>query len=540
MIALLTLAGGLALFVLGIRQAADGLRRLAGDAMRRVIGQLTNNRVMGLFVGVVATLVFQSSTATTLLLVGFARAQLMSLHQAMGILLGADIGTTITVQLVSFHVTDYALGLVALGVALSLFKNSPRVRSLGQVVLGFGLVFYSMTLLVGATGELRSSSVFRALIGSLQENPLLGLVAAAVFTALVASSAATLGVVLALAQAGAIDLEGALPMVLGANIGTTSTALLAAAGGGPTAKRVATAHVLFKVAGVLVVLPFLHPFATLMRHTAEAPIHQIANAHTLFNCGVGLAFLPLTRLGAWLLYRIHRETPEERPFAPRFLDARALREPALAYAAAKQEVLRMADIVIGMLRMAMAPFFLKDERAIEMLEHEDDKLDLLNKEIKFYLAKVTQVEAAPGTSWQELHLVAVVTHLEFIGDVINKNLMELAAKFQRKALCFSTEGQQEIHDLHAKVLENLELAIQALRHDDAEAARKVLRHETKIGEIEKELTQSHLRRLHAHTLETFETSSIHLELLTSLRWINHYTAQIVAPLSQVPPAAALG
>src|SRR5215831_15475651 len=232
-LAFISLLGGLALFVLGIRTASDGLRRLAGDQMRRVIGTLTNNRVMGLVVGVAATMVFQSSTATTLLLVGFARAQLMSLTQSMGIILGADIGTTVTVQLVSFHVTDYALLLVTLGVVCSFFKQRRKLRSFGDVVLGFGLVFYSMALMIEGTRVLRTSPTFTQLIETLAQHPALGLVAAAVFTAIVASSAATLGIILALAQAGAIDLEGALPMVLGANIGTTSTALLAAAGGGP-------------------------------------------------------------------------------------------------------------------------------------------------------------------------------------------------------------------------------------------------------------------------------------------------------------------
>jgi phosphate:Na+ symporter len=386
--------------------------------------------------------------------------------------------------------------------------------------------------MVAGTGELRQSAYFAAMLAQVAARPIYGLVAAAVFTALVASSAATLGIVLALAHAGAIDLAAALPMVLGANLGTTSTSLLAAAGGGPTAKRVATAHLLFKLAGIALVLPVLRPFAALVRQTADSPIHQIANAHTIFNIAVGLLFLPLTRAGAWLLYRVHRERAEERPFAPQYLDPHALREPALAYAAARQEVLRMADIVIGMLRRAMEPFLQKEESAIAFLEREDDKVDMLNREIKFYLAKVTQSEAAPPKlAALELHLVAVVTQLEFIGDVINKNIMEVAAKFLRKRLAFSTEGMAELADLHHKVCENLELAAQALRSEDREAARKVLRHEARIAEIESELVQSHLRRLHAHTVESFETSSIHLELLASLRWINHYSAEIVESLA---------
>ena len=191
----------------------------------------------------------------------------------------------------------------------------------------------------------------------------------------------------------------------------------------------------------------------------------------------------------------------------------------------------MADLVVGMMRIAMAPFVWKDQRAIELSESEDDKVDTLNREIKFYLAKVTQQGPGPGVAGAELNLVSVVTQLEFIGDVINKNIMELAQKFLRKNLVFSEQGAAEIQDLHAKVLENLELAVNALRHDDVEAAKKVLRHEAKIADIEKELVQSHLQRLHKGTLETFETSSIHLELLTSLRWINHYTAQMVESLS---------
>ena len=272
---------------------STGLQKASGSALKSIIHKLTANPLFGMLVGILVTFLIQSSTATTIILVSLVGANLMTLAQSIGVILGADVGTTLTVQLIAFKITSYALFFIAVGFALSFLAKRPRMKSLGQIIMGFGMIFFGIHIMTTTMEPVREYEGIRQILLSFGRNPFLGLIVAAVLTVITNSSAATIGLVLSLAMQGMIPLQASVPLILGANIGTCSTALLATIGAPTDAKRVGVAHVLFKFLGVILILPFLGPFTDLVSSTSIDPARQIANAHTLFNVGIAVVFLPL-------------------------------------------------------------------------------------------------------------------------------------------------------------------------------------------------------------------------------------------------------
>jgi phosphate:Na+ symporter len=521
-----TLLGGLAIFLHGLALTRDGLQIIAGDKLRTILFALSNNRVVGLFSGAVVTSVLQSSTATTVMLVGFAASSLMTLPQAMAVVLGADIGTTLTVQLISFRLSGYALAIVALGFALRFVARKRRTRSLGEVVLGFGLLFFGMKLMADATMPLRASEAFNHALAYLSSRPLAGLTGAAVTTVLMQGSAPTIGLVIAMATAGSMNLEAALPMVLGANVGTTLTPLIAAAGAPVEGKRVAVAHAVFKILGAAIFFAVLGPFQRLVERTGPDLARQVANAHTLFNAMNALLFLPFIGLGARLITRFYREEEGKERFGPKYLDPRAIESPALAFGNAQREFLRMADIVDDMLKDTIRAFEDNDLDLVTDIETRDDKVDILNREIRFYLAKLGQEAMSPEQADRQMELISLANDIENVGDIVNKNLLALAKKKIHHGLAFSAQGFGEIKSFHGKVCENFDLALLAFSGNDEEIARKVVRHQHSLVEIETELKEKHIGRLYQGLRESIETSSMHLDLLAYMRRINRLVGNL--------------
>ncbi|HSE96037.1 MAG TPA: Na/Pi cotransporter family protein, partial [Methylomirabilota bacterium] len=354
---LIILFGGMALLLYGMQLTGEGLQRAAGARLRQILTHLVRNRFTALLTGAGVTALIQSSTATTVMLIGFVQAGLLTLHQAMGIILGADIGTTFTVQLLAFRIYDYALLLVGLGFVAWFFLKRRLVRDLGQAVLGFGLIFLGLKLMIDGMAPLKDSTLVAQVLLAFAESPILGIAAGAVFSAVVHSSAATIGLAIALAGHGLLPLAAAVPLVLGANIGTCATALAASLGSTTEAKRVGVAHIGFKLLGAVVVLPILEPFVTLTAWTAADPARQIANAHTLFNVAISLLFLPFQDPAARLITALVPDRPEEEArFRTRYLDERFADQPSLAIGQATREALRMADIAQGMFRDAAVVF----------------------------------------------------------------------------------------------------------------------------------------------------------------------------------------
>jgi phosphate:Na+ symporter len=515
---LFSLLGGTALLLFGVRFVGEGLQRAAGTRLRHILSTLTGNRLRSLLVGAGVTAVLQSSSATTVMLVGFASAGLLSLRQTIGVILGADIGTTVTVQLLAFDLLELSPLVVFVG-WFTYVTGRGAVRYVGQAILGFGFLFLGMKLIRDGTAPLAASALFADLLHALTDQPLVLVLLSALFSALVRSSAAVIGLALSLASAGLMPLVGAIPVIFGANVGTAATAVLAAVGQNAEARRVAAAHAAFKIIGVAIFFPFIGPFAELVRATAPDVQRQIANAHTIFNVALALLFLPFAGLAADVITRMIPDTRRAEGGAM-YLNPAVLDTPAVALGQALREVLRMGDVVLQSLRDTIVVLERNDDRLMREVIARDDLIDRLEEEIKQYLVKLREHSLTPEQAERETALIFVIVNLEEIGDVIDKNLMELAEKKIRGNHVFSVQGWREIADLHAKVVENLELSMAALAAGDREVADKVIRHKGVVNTMERRLRQAHIQRLHEGLRESIDTSSIHLDLLASLKRAN--------------------
>ncbi|MFN2520311.1 MAG: Na/Pi cotransporter family protein [Candidatus Limnocylindria bacterium] len=521
---LFAILGGTALLLYGVRLVGEGLQRAAGTRLRHILSTLTGDRFRALAVGAGVTAVLQSSSATTVMLVGFASVGLLTLRQTIGVILGADIGTTVTVQLLAFNLLALAPLVVFAGWAL-LAGGRGTVRYVGQAVLGFGFLFLGMRIIAEGTQPLQQSALFSEFFRALVGQPLILFLVAAVFTAVVRSSAATLGLALSLGTNGLISLDGAIPIIFGANVGTAATALVASVGANAEARRIAAAHGMFKLAGVLIFIPFIGPFVDLVRGTAPDVQRQMANAHSLFNVIVALVFLPFANPIADVVTRLIRGG-RQTDVGAIYLNPLVLDTPAVALGQAMREVMRMADLVLHSLKETIVVFERDDESLMRELVRRDDQIDRLEEDIKQYVTKLREQSLTREQSERETGLIFTVADLEAIGDVIDKNLMELAQKKIRGHHRFSEAGSSEIRELHAKVVENLELVIGALATQDREVAEKVIRHKNRISTMEREYRQSHIHRLHAGLPESIDTSSIHLDVLSALQRVNSLATNI--------------
>src|SRR5260221_5800509 len=521
---LFALLGGTALLLFGVRLVGEGLQRAAGTRLRHVLSTLTGDRFRALLVGAGVTAVLQSSSATTVMLVGFASAGLLSLRQTIGVILGADIGTTVTVQLLAFNLLGYAPLVVFLGWLVYTAFGGPA-KYIGQAILGFGFLFVGMKLIADGTVPLKESALFGDLFSALVGQPLLLLLLAAVFSALVRSSAATIGIGLSFAAGCYIALPGSLRTCSGATWGTAAPALVAAVGENAEARRVAAAHAVFKVIGVLIFLPLSVAFADLVRRTTDDPARQIANAHSLFNLAVALLFLPFTRVAADVFTRLIPDTGR-RELGAMYLNPNVLDTPAVALGQAVREVLRMGDAVLQSLRETIAVLDRDDEALMREVIRRDDLIDRLEEDIKQYVVKLGEQARTEEQSGRDSALLFTLANPEELGDVIEKEIIELPDQKKRGHHRRSAQGWAEIVDLHGKVVENLELALSAVATQDHSIAEKVVRHKSNINLQERRLRQTHMQRLHEGLRETIDTSSIHLDVLAALKRANSLVAGI--------------
>ena len=526
------LLGGIAIFIYGLQLANDGLQKRAGDQLRRWLTALTEHRLSGLLSGTLLAAVLQSSTATVMMLVGFANAGLLSLPQAMSLLLGAGIGTTLVVQVMSFKVSHVAMLLVVIGFAVISLSRRGRTRAIGRAALGLGLVFLGIQITTEATSPLQHNRLLLQVIEAFAEQPVLGIVTGAGLTAIVQSSAVTLGLLLSLSFSGLLTMHAALPVVLGANLGNCVMPILSTVRASVEGKRVAWAYLMLRASGVAGGLLLLTPFATLVSWTGASVPHQIANAHTLFNVLLAVVALPPLPLGAALVRWIVAVPPDANAgkLHVEYLDEHALDTPSLAFAQATREILRMAEMVQQMLAKAMTVFETSDRDLVDAISEEDDYVDYLEHRIKLYLTKLSRTALTDEQAARELELIAFTHDLETIGDIVDIDLMHLAKKKIRKAMEFSKEGAAEIRGFHARVMENFELSIATFTGGDVDLAHKLLRHKGKIAEMAQDLTETHIQRLHLGLRESLETSSIHLDLLSHLKRINSQLSNIAHPI----------
>ncbi len=524
MMVLMGLMGGLGIFVYGMQLTSDGLQKASAHRMKDVLASLTSNRLLAVLVGIVITVLLQSSSAATVLLVGLVNASMMTLGQALGVILGSAVGTTLTVQLIAFKVTDYALWMVAIGVPIMLFARRPSHKHLGQAILGFGFIFYGMALMSGAMQPLRSYPGFIDMLVYVTANPMLTVLVTMVFTAIVQSSAASIALGMSLASQGVISFDAAIPMVLGANIGTTATALLSSLASSRAAKRVALAHLIFKVIGVIIFLPFLDFFTNLVAMTSTDIHRQIANGHSIFNIVILLVFLPVTSyFGTLMEYILPDAGKKER--AAHYLDEAVLDVPELAIDQAKSEILRMARIA----REEVLPYLLDvvktgDDRLQNQLREAELTLDFLYRSITRYLSRLAQGNLSEGQSEQQIKMLYVCNDLEHLGDVM-MGMLQIGQKLRREGLDLSEEGWRELEMMHRAITKNFNAAVAAFEKDDHEKARSVIHLNPEIARMEKNLRYSHFHRLQENE-KSLETSAVHLDLTNNLLRINNHAISI--------------
>jgi phosphate:Na+ symporter len=547
------LLGGLAIFLFGMGLMSDGMKNVFGQRIRTLLASLTQNAVLAVAVGAFVTMVIQSSSATTVMLVGFVQARLMTFAQTLGIILGAHIGTTITAQIIAFRVTDYALLIVAGGFALMLVPGRGRWHDAGRGVLGFGLLFFGMQVMAEAMRPLSTYEPFVALIVAL-ERPSVGILVGAGLTALIQSSSAFTGILIALASQGLLTLNAAIPLVLGANVGTSITAVLASLNTRREAKRVALAHTLFQVFGVVLITPFIAPFADLIRWISPADgaadgallamagvvPRQIANAHTLFNVTMTLLFLPLVRPAARLITWLLPERPgEQAPFKAVYLNESMLATPSLALPLARSEVVRMGGLVLQMVQQCVLPFVEHRQEALGRLERMEVEVNFLQERIDDYLTDIARRNVTEPQVDEAFQLMYAVTELEQIADIVSTSVRPRAAEWLSFPRRFSGAGDAEIRDLHLRAVKQVARAGNLLRERSPERALRMREKYQKYRAMEIDFMRSHFQRLRDAVPESVATNEYHQELMEQLvRIISHATNIARILLEEEAPGAS--
>jgi len=488
--------GGLGLFIYGIREMSEGLHKASGERMRRIMHNFTGNPIKGVAVGAGITSLVQSSSATTVMVVGFVNAGLMTLVQALGVILGAHIGTTITAQLIAFRLTDFALPIIGLGMFTMLFSRRKLYKNIGEFLLGFGILFLGLSILTSVVKPLGQYPQFNNILLSFSRNPILGVMAAAAVTAIFQSSSVTTGMVISLSMAGLIDLRAALPLILGCNIGTCVTALIASIGTGISAKRAALAHIIFQSMGAFIFLPFLGFFANLVSHTSVEPARQVANAHTLFNVINTLIFLPFLRPFAKLLTRMikSKDGEEENEYLPKYLERHLLNAPPIAIDASIKEIIRTLGITQKMVNSSMHSFFNNDSRSLDKITRREEAVDSLREAITNYLVELMQQELGVSESRKIPALIHVVNDVERIGDHA-ENLRDLAEQKIEGRLPFSSLAIEELKRMYHDLNSMIDSSIRALSETSVDEAKVVLEKESHINTLRDRLKENHVRRL---------------------------------------------
>ncbi|MBI2336457.1 MAG: Na/Pi cotransporter family protein [Deltaproteobacteria bacterium] len=518
--------GSLALFFYGIRLSRSGLQLWFGDRLKPLITTFTKTRWKAFFAGIFITIVFQSSSATAITLISFAGAGLVTVTQAMGVLLGADIGTTVVVILLSIqHISEMGLVILIVGVAIYLYSKSKKAHNFATILMGFGFIFFGLKLLGGVGASLGNTHDLMQIFVFLQRIPLLAFILSLVMTPFL-SSAGTLGIALGLSFSGLIGLNEAFPVILGANVGSAITPLFSSFSERQEGRRVALAHFIFKAIGALALLPFYQNIVAaiiglsgLMGVYFQMPSHQIALAHLLFNLALSIFFLPFIALGAklvrWLLP--DKGWEEESKYGPKYLNPDHLQNPLLAFANARREILRLCDLTYEIFRDCIQAFHRFDPDLISGLESKEDLANVIDRELRIYLTNVSADQLTQEQAGESIKLINTSNALEEIGDTVIQNILDLSGKKLNLGKNFSEEGWQELMDYHTQILQLFEMAISVLTLPNEELSRKIIHKAKHLRVYEDELREKHLERVKCRIEETVSTSALHLDALSSMK-----------------------
>lgn len=530
----MTVFGGLALFLFGMEQMTVALKAAAGSHLQMVLARLTSNRFSGALVGALVTAVIQSSSVTTVLVVSFVSAGLMTLTQSIGVIMGANIGTTITAQIIAFKITHFSLAFIALGFAMIFLGRQEKVKHYGGIILGLGLVFFGMGIMSDAMAPLRDYPPFLDLMIRM-EHPLLGIAVGGIFTALIQSSSATTGIVIVLASQGFITLPAGITLALGANIGTCATAMLATVGKPRIAFRTAAVHVLFNLAGVLIWVGYIDYLAEMAilsspvysqlsgisRVAAETP-RQIANANTLFNVVNTMIFIPFTpfigRFVSWLFP--DRASRRGQPIiSPKYLDRHLLDTPSAALNVARMEIGQLGYQVLLMMSMTKTAFEKQSDELYREIEKADDLADILHAEIIEYLSLIGKHQLTESQAQDYFRLTQSTDTLEGIGDILESDLSVLGLKMIRNKLVPSETMQQILSSLYKEVFLALEAAVKAIVDNDQQAAQEVLTLRREVNEAVENAFQQQVRSLAQSDLKRLKTLQLEFEMTDRIKQI---------------------
>lgn len=534
---LFKLFGGLGLFIYGMKQMSEGLQNAAGNKLKKLLGLLTTNRFAGLAVGTFITAIIQSSSATTVMVVGFVNAGLMTLVQSIGVIMGANIGTTITAQLIAFKLSNYALHAIAIGAVLYLFSKKDRTRQIGQVLLGFGILFLGLTTMKTTMEPLNDSELFKGVISTFSNSPVLGLLLGTGMTILLQSSSASIGIMLSLLAAGIIDYWGVVPLLLGGNIGTTITAILSSIGANKTAKRTAAAHFMFNFLGatLIILLFYIVPdfadkiynlvYGITTRFVASpSPERLMANTHTFFNVINTLLWIPFVGLMVTIVKRV---LPGEDFTIKRgltYLDERMLETPSFAIDQLKAEVMRMYDITADMIKESAKAFEEADVELVKKIEHKEDILNELEEELVTFLTRFPRNTMSEDDIMSVDMYYAMIDDIESIGDNAYA-IAELANYKRENKIEFSDEAWATL-DKNFEFIKNLSVKTRKLIDTmDENLTNDILEGEEEMDQFQLDHRSGHMKRLGKGICDP-NAGIVYLEILDNLEHISDQMADI--------------
>ena len=524
----ISLLGGLGLFLYGMNLMAEGLQKSAGDKLKKIVEKLTSNTVMGVLVGTVVTAIIQSSSAATVMVVGFVNAGIMSLSQAIGVIMGANIGTTVTAQLVSFKLEAIAPVALGIGIILYLFSKKEKTKELATILLGFGILFTGMEFMKDAVKPLAEYEGFRRALIYFGEHQFLGIIAGFAITGIIQSSSASMGMLIALASQGLIPLSSALPILYGDNIGTCVTSLLSSIGASRNAKRAATMHLTFNVIGTLIfVLILNYPISALVKWLDPTDAaRQIANAHTIFNVVNVLILLPFAKYIVKIVLKIMPITEEESEAttATKYLDERIIQTPSIALGNTVKEVSRMGQKANKALEYSMNSLINKSMTDVEKTEKYEEHVNLLQKEILNYLLKLSKSPLNDEERNKVDLLFNTVNDIERVSDHA-ENISELSRLAIEKDLQFSDTALEEMNNIYSKAKENFNIALKGLENYDKSIISKVYEIEDEVDALDKLYRKKHIERLNNGKC-TIDSGVLFLDLLTNLERISDHSCNI--------------
>jgi phosphate:Na+ symporter len=529
---LLDLMGGVALLLWGLHMVHSGILRAFGPDLRVLLAKALNNRFSAFAAGIGLTALLQSSTATALITSSFTAEGLVGLVPALAIMLGANVGTTLIVQVLSFNIAAVAPVLFIFGLVAFRGGARSRIKDIGRVLIGLGLMLLALHILIDTLAPAEDAPGVRVLLNAATSDPVLCIIIGAAITWAVHSSVASVLLIMSLAYAHFISPEAALALVLGANLGSAINPLFEGARrDNPASYRLPLGNLVNRLAGVLLVAPFLRPITEALQAWQPDLAKMTAEFHIAFNVATAVIFIGLLDGMARLLKKLLPDRVlETDPSRPRYLDDSALETPSLALADAARETLHMGDQVEIMLRKVMAAIMANDRALVDQVSRMDNSVDSLNEAIKLYVTKLTRGSLDEREGKRAMEIISFAINLEHMGDIIDKNLSELATKKIKRRFQFSPEGAEELSAFHKRTTDSLRIAFGVFMSGDVNEARKLLAEKTSLRNAELAATERHLDRLREGRPETIETTSLHLDVLRDLRRIHSHICSVAYPV----------